>query len=32
MLDSTSMSIDAVIEKALAYATEILGLPQKQTR
>jgi cytidylate kinase len=32
LLDSTSMSIDEVIEKALAYATEILGLPQKQTR
>lgn len=32
LLDSTSMSIEEVIEKALAYATEILGLPQKQTR
>jgi len=32
LLDSTSMSIDEVIEKALAYATEILRLPQKQTR
>ena len=32
LLDSTSMSIDEVIEKALAYATKILGLPQKQTR
>src|SRR5471030_1566296 len=32
LLDSTSMSIDEVIQRALAYATEILGLPQKQTR
>ncbi|WP_037378180.1 (d)CMP kinase [Serratia sp. M24T3] len=32
MLDSTSMSIDTVIEKALAYATEILGLPLQQKR
>src|SRR5476649_357152 len=32
LLDSTSMSIDEVIQRALAYATEILGLLQKQTR
>ncbi len=32
MLDSTSMSIDTVIKKALAHATEILGLPLQDKR
>lgn len=32
LLDSTSMSIDEVIEKALVYAAEVLGLPQKRIR